>query len=59
MKCDINSAVQHAGVKGFPPLALRRSVFQPLHGANGGVAVASNEAKAAFRVAWERQRPLS
>ena len=32
--------------------------FQPTHGPNGGVADWLDAAKAAFRAAWERQRPL-
>jgi hypothetical protein len=31
----------------------------PSRGSNGGVADSLDEAKAAFRVAWERPRPLS
>jgi hypothetical protein len=34
-------------------------IFQPTHGANGGVADTLDEAKAAFRSAWEQGgRPL-
>jgi hypothetical protein len=30
-------------------------IFQPTHGPNGGVADSLDEAKAAFRAAWERR----
>jgi hypothetical protein len=30
-----------------------------MHGPNGGVTDSLDEAKAAFRAAWERQRPIS
>ena len=33
-------------------------IFQPTHGPNGTVADTLDEAKAAFRAAWEQQRPL-
>jgi hypothetical protein len=33
----------------------RSGIFQPSHGPNGGVADSRDEAKAAFRAAWQRR----